>query len=111
MVLYLAQINSIKIDAGTTRSTVPLVDDYSFSFLFGEDLGWAAIDETIRVFFVIEVIGNLDAGHEAIEAGGDRRPFSMLLADSLLCVYLNVNLLVLSQLSNHYVLMHQLYLA
>lgn len=35
----------------------------------------------------------------------------MLLADSLFCVYLNVNLLVLSQLGNHDVLMHQLYLA
>lgn len=35
----------------------------------------------------------------------------MLLADSLLCVYLNVDFLVLSQLGNDDVLMDQLYLA
>lgn len=67
MVLYLAQFDPVQIDAGPACSAVSLVDDYGLSFLFGEDLGGAAIDETICVFLVIEVIGYLDAGHQAVE--------------------------------------------
>lgn len=69
MVLYLAQFDPVQIDAGSACGAVSLVNNHGLSFLFGEDLGGAAINETICVLFVIEVVGYLDAGHEAVEAG------------------------------------------
>jgi hypothetical protein len=52
-----------------------------------------------------------NAGHETIEAGRNRRPFGMLFANTLLCIDLNKDLLVLSKLGNDDVLMDQLYAA
>jgi hypothetical protein len=67
MVLYLAQFDPVQIDTGSAGSAVSLVDDYSLSFLLGKNLGGAAINEAICVFLMIEVIGDLDAGHQAVE--------------------------------------------
>ena len=45
---------------------------------------------------MIEFRSYFNAGHESVEAGGDRRPFSVLFAYSFLRKYLEVDLLVLS---------------
>lgn len=56
----------------------------------------------------VEIFPNLNAGHEAVEASGDRRPLCVLFADSLFSVDFEIDLLIFSKLGNENVLVDEL---
>lgn len=57
---------------------------------------------------MVEAFLEGNAGHEAVEASGNWRPFGVFLADALFSVDLKVDLLILPEFGNDDVLMDKL---
>ena len=67
MVVELSETDVLDFDALSTSSAESFPHNDSFAFLLSKDLGRAAVDENIRIFFMVEIVFDLDAGHQSIE--------------------------------------------
>ena len=88
----------------------PLVLHHSLVLLTTENTNGTTTYQFLSIFSMIEIRLYLYTRHQSIETCRDRRPFGMFLPYPSLSIDLNIDFLILPQLSNNNIIMHQLHL-
>jgi hypothetical protein len=83
VVVNFAKRHSLQFYTLAAGGAVPFLHHRCLALLLFEHLHGAAADQTVRVFLMVEVVLDFDVGHQSVEAGGDRRPLGVFLANSL----------------------------
>lgn len=106
MILDLTQLNPFQSNTLPTSGTIPRSLDNCLIFLYLKYIHRTTIHQSLRIFLMLELfIVNCYLRHQTIETSWYRWPFCMFLSNTLLCIQFKVDLLILSQLCDQYILM------
>lgn len=100
MVANFLKLHSLQLQALPASGARPGIHHLRFPLLHLEDVSWAGRFEGLRILGVLESGKNINGWHKPVESSGDRRPLGVPLSNPLFSVNDQVNLLVLSQLSD-----------